>query len=268
MCKKVGIVALGVFAAMCVLSFTKLGSYVTTATRQVRKEITSQVPIDFEIKRLKHEVEALEGDLKNHRSVVAGKLVAVSDLEKEVKHLRDDLSERKERMAKASAEIDSGAERVVYNGREYPVSTVTKHLRTDLEKAKRLDADIKNKDKLLEQRRRAADLAEQQLSVIASQKQALTLKIEELETEYEAVKLAATESKVAFDDSRLSAIKQDLEALQSRVSREKTELDLAQKYEGKPVVETPSTEDVNRDVKTFLNGDKADNKVTTESNRK
>jgi chromosome segregation ATPase len=269
MLKKVSIVALGVFAAMCVLSYTKLGSYTCTAWHTIKKEAKEQVPVEFELKRLKGEVDKLEGDLKKHRGVAADKIEVARNLEQKIETATGELNQLKERMRKASADIDSGAERIVYNGREYPVDTVTRELRTDLQRAKNKDMEIKRMQDLLVTRKRSADLAEKQLGEIRDQRDLLIQRIAKLEADYEAVRLAQTESDHQFDDSRLAGIKQDLEELQKRINREKTELDLAQKYEGKVIVDDkPSTDDVNRDVKTFLNGDKADNKVTTETNRK
>jgi len=269
MLKKVSLVALGVFVAVYALSFTKFSSYTCTAWKSLKNEASKTVSIEFEIKRLKNEVNSLDDDLKKHRSLVAEKIEQVRELDSNVTQVRADLNERKDRMKKASAELDAGATRVVFNGREYSVEAVTKQLRSELATAKRQEVDIKNKEKLLEARKRSADLAEQQLSSIANQKISLMQKIEELEADYEAVRLASTESKISFDDSRLSGVKQDLEALQGRINREKTELELATKYTGAPVAEEkPSTEDVNRDLKTYLYGDKAENKVTTEKERK
>jgi len=269
MFKKVSIVALGVFAAVLVLNCTKLGSYFSTACKQLRNEAKQSVSIDFEIKRLKDEVNSLDDLEKTQRGVTAEKLQLVKDLNINIQGVRNELGKLKEQMKKASADMDKGAERIVYNGREYPVDTATKILRGDLARARRFEVDIKNKEKLLESRQQTADRAEATLASIRDQRVTLMQKLEQLEADYEQVKLAKTESDVPFDNTQLTSIKQDIEELQRRVSVQQTEVDLAKKYQGAPVVEErQSSEDVNKELKTYLYGDKAENKVTTEKNQK
>jgi len=263
MMKKVGAVILGVVAAMWVLNCTRVGSYTCTAWKQLREEASKQVSVEFELKRLKNEVAQLEPDINKNRSIVAEEIVAVEKLREDVDGARTKLVKQKDEMRRIVAELKSGTEKIVYNGREFSADRVRERLDQDVDSAARAEKALKSKERVLEARERILEANKKKLQAMREEKDKLTEQIAVLEAEYKEVQVRQTQSRVQIDDSRLAEIKKSLEGLRTRVKVEKTELDLANNTDGGEEKAKTNTEVV-RKAEQFLQGDKEETKVAAE----
>src|SRR5204862_273839 len=84
MCKKIGIAAVVVAVVLFLLNSTMLGSYTGTAWSKIHGSFKKQVPIEFEIERIKHEIAQLVPDMKKNLSSVAEEMVAIDNLKEEI----------------------------------------------------------------------------------------------------------------------------------------------------------------------------------------
>jgi len=260
MMKKVAIVALGVAAAMTVLSFTRVGSYSGTCWSKICNNASRQVPLEFEIERLKHEVAQLVPDLKKNLSQVAQEIASVEKLRDEVTTIRANLDKQKAAMLKLTHDMDSGETSFVQNGREYTRAQVATKLERDLEAFKRAEAELVAKEKLLAAKEKSVDAAKAQLASIKDQKTELEIQIAQLEAELKDVRVTQTKTKFVLDDSRLSNIKRSLADLRSRVRAEQIQNDLEGQFGdvGTPVADKPvrPAGDVSKTVREYLEGPK------------
>src|SRR4051812_43964930 len=94
MCRKFGMGAVLVVAGLVLLNWAGMGSYVSTAWHKVRGNAKRQVPLEFEIDRLRHEVSQLVPDMKKNLSVIAEEIVAVENLKEEVATTETNLKQR------------------------------------------------------------------------------------------------------------------------------------------------------------------------------
>lgn len=261
MIKKVAIVAVAVGAVLSLLSFTKFGSYASTSWHKVRVSAARQVPIEFEIDRLKHEVGQLIPDLKKNLSAVAEEMAAVENLEKDVAASRTKLDEQKTVLLKLAKDLDGGQKEFVYCGRAIDREKAATILAKGWDAYKRSENTLKSRTQELELKRRSLDSAKEQLAAMKEQKQELEVQIAQLETEVKTVRLAQTRSKFQFDDSRLAGIKQSLRELQTRLDVEVKTNDLEREYIASEVVPVgekkvqPVTE-LTREVREALEGSK------------
>jgi len=263
MMKKVGAVILGVVAAMWVVNCTRVGSYTCTAWKQLRDEASKQVSVEFEIKRLKNEVAQLEPDINRNRSIVAEEIVAVERLREDLDQGHAKLAKQKEEIRRIVSELKSGAEKIVYNGREFSADRVRERLDQDVDSASRCEKALKSKERVLDARERILEANKKKLQAMRDEKDKLTEQIALLEAEYKEVQVRQTQSRVQIDDSRLADIKKSLDGLRSRVRVEKVELDLANNTDGGEEKAKSNTEVV-RKAEQFLQGDKEETKVATE----
>jgi peptidoglycan hydrolase CwlO-like protein len=264
MIKKATFVALGVFAAVALLSYTKVGSYAGTAWNKVRTSAGKQVPIEFEIDRLKNEVAKLIPDMKKNRLLVAEEMVAIDNLKEEITTTRGRLDEQKAVLLKLSKDVDSGESLFIYNGVSYKRERILEKLSRDLDSCKRAESELASKQQLLEAKERALDAARQQLSTIRDQKQELEVQIAQLEAEVKTVRLAQSKCKFQVDDSRLSEIKKSLGELRSRLKSEKYAAEMEGEFSNDPIQvgqQVRPAGDVTREVREYLQGNKPDNKV-------
>src|SRR3954453_1069268 len=98
MLKKLVFVAAAVVAGLFVLNTTNLGSYASTAWKKVRASCSKQVPLEFEIERVRNEIAKLSPDMKDHLRAIAEETVKVDNLRDEIASTRTQLAEQKKKI--------------------------------------------------------------------------------------------------------------------------------------------------------------------------
>jgi peptidoglycan hydrolase CwlO-like protein len=221
MFKKIGIAAVVVGAGLVLVHASGLSSYTATAWNNVRKNFKKQVPLEFEIERLRHEVSQLVPEMKKNFSAIAEEMVAVENLDNEIKLTKANLKKREQTIHTMMSDIKSGATRLIYNGQEYSLSRVKAKLERDWASYQVAEAEVKSKEKLLDAKQSALEASRERLDQIKTQKQELELEIAKLEAELKTVRLAQTKNKIYVDDSRLSRCKAVLAEIRDRLNVEK-----------------------------------------------
>jgi chromosome segregation ATPase len=257
MCRKIGFVALAGMIALAVLTFTRAGSYSRTTWNKISTTVQNQIPVEFEIERLRQEVNQLVPDMKKNRSMVAEEMVAVENLREEIATSRANLDRQKADLMAIARDVENGESQVTYNSRTYSAERIKDKLARDLAGYKRSITELKAREQLLDAKERALDVAKEQLTAMLEQKRELEVHIAQLEAELKTVRLAQTKSQFALDDSRLSEIKRSIADLRNRLKVEITELELEGVYGSDPTVrheKTKPASDVAREVLQYFGG--------------
>jgi len=272
MCKKIGIAVLAVVAGLFILNNTRLGSYGWTAWNKAKKSVKAQVPLEFELERVRQQVSQLVPDMKQNLSKVAEEIVAIENMKEEIAVTKANLGKQREKVRVMTDELKSGNERVSFEGRNYNRPRLAERLAADLKSCQVCEDELNVKEQMLENRERSLESERAKLASMRQQKQELEVRISKLEADLKAVRLAQTKSKFHIDDSRLSEIKRSLADIQNRLRVEQVENDLhgqfnndgtgLEKTNGK--VKNPA--DVIKDAESYL-GDKKDGKVVADTNR-
>lgn len=269
MLKKIAFAVLAVAAGLFLFSHTRLASYGGTAWKKVREATKQQVPLEFEIERIRHEVAQLIPDMQKNLSVLAEEIVAVQNLKEEIDTTRVNLNKQKDRIHALKEDLKRGSERVVYDGRPYSVNRVRELLSRDLTAAQRCEQEIRSKEQLLEAKERALDAAREQLASMRSQKQELEVQVAQLEADVKTVRLAQTRSQFQLNDSRLSHIKGSLADLRSRLKVQQTHAILLGEFANDVIPvekKAKSSEQLISEVETYLGENpKDESRVAAES---
>lgn len=255
MCRKIGYLAVAGMVAIAILTFTRAGSYSRTVWTQVKTSAQNQIPVEFEIERLKQEVTQLIPDMKKNRSLVAEEMVAVENLRQEIGTTRANLDKQKNDLVALAKDVENGEAQVTLNNRTYTAERIKEKLARDLAGYKRSLAELKAREQLLDAKERALDVAKEQLAAMMDQKRELEVQIAQLEAEIKTVRLAQTKSQFTLDDSRLSEIKRTIAELRNRLKVEITELELEGQYSVDPTVKPEKakpTSDVAREVLQYF----------------
>jgi DNA repair exonuclease SbcCD ATPase subunit len=221
MFRKIGIVAVLVGAGLFVMNRAGLGSYGATAFHKIRGACKNQVPVEFEIERLKYQIAELVPDMKRHLSSIAEEMVATQNLREDITETNANLKRQKEAIMAMTKDLERGTVTISYGGHEYSASRIREKLARDFRSYQRCEAEVKSKEKLLDAKEKALDAAREQLTTIRSQKQDLEVQVAQLEAELKAVRLAQSHSKFQIDDTSLARCKQTLAEIQSRLKVEK-----------------------------------------------
>jgi peptidoglycan hydrolase CwlO-like protein len=257
MCKKIGIAAVVVGVVLFLLNSTMLGSYTSTAFSKIQGTFKKQVPLEFEIERIKHEIAQLVPDMKKNLSSVAEEMVSIDNLKEEIAATKDNLQDQKTAIMKMTEDLEKGLQVISYKGRDYSASRVREKVAADFKSYQRCEKEVKTKEQLLEAKERGLDAAREQLATIRAQKQELEIQVEQLEADLKAVRLAQTRNKFHFDDSRLAHCKAILADIRNRLKVEKTQEELSGQFANDPTiaVEKPkSTPELSREIKAYFQG--------------
>lgn len=268
MFKKLALAALAVVAGLFILNNTRLGSYGQTAWGKIRHAAKQQVPLEFELERVKQQVAQLVPDTRKHLSMVAEEMVAIENLKEEIKTAKGNLASQKDTIRAMAAELKSGTERISYAGRTWTRTRMSEKLSADVRACQRLEEEVKAREQLLDHKERALDTTREQLASIRTQKQELEVEIARLEAELKSLRLAQTKSKVQIDDSRLAHIKASLAEIRNRLNVDKKTQELVSQFADPesvtPEPKTQSAADAVKEAEAYLNngGDTrvADNK--------
>jgi len=257
MFKKFSIVAVGVLAAMFVLSYTRVGSYMCTGLHKMRHQAENKIPLEFELETLKHELTRLDKDIDAARTPVAEQMVKVDELrDVQLPELRARVEKQRKEAARLLSFIkDETQTTFVLQGREIKrdqVDQVKTQLDSKVKTGNLLVQELASKERQLKSMERARDKAVEQLDAMASQREKFKAEIARLEADVKELRLAQTESKVAVDDSRLSNFKERMAQIEHRIKVEKTKVDLVGKYA--PSTEDKPVKDVIGDADDFING--------------
>jgi chromosome segregation ATPase len=255
MVKKIAIVAVAVLAGLFLLNKTNLGSYAGLAWKKVRTSANNQVPLEFEIERVRHEVAKLGPDMRQHLSAIATEEVAVENLREDVSNTRAQLAKQKETvltMKRDLAKADAGnVTYVTYGDRKWSVSRVRDKLARDWASYKRCEEGLQSKEKLLEVKEEALAAARDQLAAMKDKKAQLEVQVAQLEAELKTLRVAQTRSDFQLDDSRLARINASVAQIHDRLRILKKEQDLRGQFANDleiPVEKAVKTADVIKEI--------------------
>src|SRR5947209_1557328 len=96
MLKKIAFATLAVAVGLFVTGHTRLSSYGGTAWKKIQAGVKHQVPVEFEIDRLKNEVSQLVPDMRRNCTTIAEEMVAVHNLKEDIQTTRVNLTKQKE----------------------------------------------------------------------------------------------------------------------------------------------------------------------------
>lgn len=211
-------VATGLVGAGYFLGF---GSHMCTAVSKVARSIQRQVPPEFEIDRIRHELDQIDGDLAGNFDKLAHETVAV-------RHLRDDISDMEVRLEKQKKvvltlrqDIEGGNKKVAYGGVEYTANELKNALTREFEAYKRAETAIQAKKDELKARQESLAAGREKIDAMRTAKDTLTAQLAGLETELKKVQVTNARSEFQVDDSRLGNIRASMKNLKDRIEEMK-----------------------------------------------
>jgi chromosome segregation ATPase len=255
MFKKVAILSVAVAAGLALVSWAGLSSYVSTACHNIKSKLKGEVPIEFEIQRVKQQVAQLVPDMKKHFRQVAEEMVAIDRLKEDIKFTRANLAGQKYALANMTRTLDSGDETVVFDGRDYGRDRLKEKLEKDFESYKHCEAELKSREALLQARQKGLDAAQAQLAEMRHAKADLEVQIADLEARFQNLKLAEARNKFHLDDSQLSQCKATIAEIHDRlkVMQKVNELEGNFANDAMPVQKhVKSVGEVTKEVKSYL----------------
>lgn len=225
--KTIALLAAGVLAVVVLAKTTNVSSYVGTAWCKAKNAVKQQVPTEFEIDRISHDIANLDQALDRMIRPIAEHKVAVDRLRREVTDNEAKLAEQKKVLLDATAAVKRAVpgEKLVYAEKTYSVEKVKHKIALDFRGYKRFEATVEAQRKLLDSKEQTLQAAQEQLNTFIAKKKDFELQLAQLRAEHEVNKVAAVGTDITIDSTPLTNIAQSLKELKDSIDRDTFELE-------------------------------------------
>jgi chromosome segregation ATPase len=212
MCKKIGIAAIAVVLGLVVLNKTKLGDWAKFGYQRAKDAISSSIPPEMEIAKLKSELANIGPKVNAHLNKMA-------EFKTSMDTLSDDIKEHTARLDAQRTQVLALREKVddvkVKNGK---AGDENKKLERAWKAYRTSEESLKAKNARLEARKERFEAAKQQLDSMKNMREQLASQIEILEARLEKIRVEETEQQLCFDDEVLGGVKEGLAELNKKIS--------------------------------------------------
>jgi len=226
MCKKLGVTALVIVAALFVLHKLDLDSYLKLAWKRTKADVQESIPPEVKLERLRAEIANLKPEESKARTVIAKEMTAVSKLKGDIGDARANLDKREAQLEDLRAELKKGSTFVTIGGDKLPRERVEATLARQWESFKTAKEALKSQEDLLKSREEALDVAKAKLSTMQDKRKEMEAKVERMDLELRKLRLAQTQHDVAVDDSQLSTVLKLADEIDTQIKTQQTELSL------------------------------------------
>ena len=226
MIKKLVVVLLLVGAGVFLVKKTSLVSYAGTLWCQVTKQSKEAIPTKFELDRVRHEINKMEGDISNMIRPIAEHMAAINRLKKDIQTTRGQLTQQKETLLTMTKDLENNKQYVVYSGETYSAERIRNKLQREFDSFKRVEANLKSQEKLLDAKETALSATREQLAKLISKKREYEVRLSQLAADEEVLRVARLGTRLEIDDSRATEIEAALQSIEQRQDVLRNEIEL------------------------------------------
>ena len=181
-------------------------SYLRTFGGQVREVVKSEISVEFELDRIRDEVDNLVPEIRRHMTIVAEQSVDVKDLERDLTDKEGSLGKQKEAILALRSDLESGGTSFTYRAVSYSRGEVESDLAHRFETFCSVEEGIKRDRQILKAQRDTLRANQKKLDTLLSRKQDLVVKVAQLEARLKQVQAAEAINSIEIDDSQLAHV--------------------------------------------------------------
>lgn len=260
MVKKVLLVSAGAFVVFALIFGRSGFSYVSTSLSELRNSVRDSVPVEFQIKNARDEIQKLDPEIHEMMREIAKEELEVENLRDEVRSQQSSLDTSFTHIMLLKNHLESSDSYFVYDGESYSVEQVKSELRRRFENHKTKTETHDSLKQVLAAREAGLEAARQQLEETRLKKHELEVRVENLEAQARMVEVAKTASDLNFDNSRISRTQELLDDIESRIAVEKTIVDVQEtNIGGIPLErEESGSDDITEEIEVYFGGGASD----------
>jgi DNA repair exonuclease SbcCD ATPase subunit len=252
--KKILVVGVLILGGLWACKKTNLCSYASTLWAKGQRAVKGQVPRQFELDRIRNEVEKLDSYVRGMLGPIAEKQAAVNRLANEVKTAQANHGKMREHLLTLTQQVEAGNVDICCEGEKCTLAGAKAKLALDFALFKAADVSLKSREQLLAAQRQNIALAHKRLSKIAEQKRNFELRLAQLEATEEHLNLEQVTAPLAMDQGPVPDIESTLNAIQHSQESEMIRRKLEEQYSSRPNTPLqPSLPTVNtQEIRGFL----------------
>ncbi|WP_437226436.1 hypothetical protein SH661x_004584 [Planctomicrobium sp. SH661] len=195
-------------------------SYARTGVCSAREHLRKEVPVEFEIRRARHEVERLLPEVRKSLHLIAEEQVDVAQLQTSIANREKALKSQQEAILSLSSDLKNDDVRFVYAGHKYSRHEVEKDLAERFNRFKIAEDTVKREQQMLAAKEKALAANRETLEGMLSQKKNLEVELERLEARMRTIDARKQIHGLAVDDSQLTRVKTLISTIEKRLDVE------------------------------------------------
>ncbi len=233
MCKKAIIAGAALLLIGAVVFGGRLVPYAQTAYDSVAGTINDSVPIDFQIKAAKKQLNQVGPQIKDMVYQISKEKAEIKGLERQIAQMDKKLQTQKNEMMTLKGHLQSGDEvYVTTNGRAFTNSRVEEDLRHRFTIFQTSEENLERSTQTLEIRQQSLATSLVNLDQAKSLERELEVQIETLVARERMVGVARTASHINIDNSKLARTQEMINDINARLDAEEEFLHMAPEYLG------------------------------------
>ena len=181
-------------------------SYLRTFGGQVREVVKSEISVEFELDRIRDEVDNLVPEIRRHMTIVAEQSVDVKDLERDLSDKESSLGKQKDGILALRSDLESSSNSFTYRAVSYSRNEVEADLAHRFESFCSCEAGVKRDRQILAAQRDTLRANQSKLDTMLSRKQDLVVQVAQLEARLKQVQAAEAINSIEIDDSQLAHV--------------------------------------------------------------
>ena len=240
MLKKVVVLTLSAFLVGGMLLGSDAFSYLRTFGGQVREAVKSEISVEFELDRIRDEVDNLVPEIRRHMTIVAEQSVDVKDLERGLTEKEVSLGKQKDAILALRSDLETNHDSFTYRSVSYTRNEVESDLAHRFESFCSAEEGIKRDRQILTAQRDTLRANQKKLDTMLSRKQDLIVKVAQLEARLKQVQAAEAINSIEIDDSHLAHVEKMIKDMNHALDVRESVLET----EGSVLGRIPVNEDV------------------------
>jgi hypothetical protein len=258
MTKKIVVGVLVALACVWAVKKTHVCSYAQTLIKEGRDQVRSQVPRQFELARVRDQIDNLDRDYQDLFGPVAEKTALVKRLDREIQTARASLAAQRESLLALTTAVDARTSFINYDGSKYSLEQAKVKLAREFATFKKLEITLDTREKQLEAERVVLAATREQLDKLITQKRKFEIDLAKLEAAEATLQVTAIQVPLPTDNSRVADIQATLKQIEERQNVEHERRNLTQQYGTKisdaPAASTLLPEATVQEIRDYLEG--------------
>lgn len=188
-------------------------SYATTACNNVSEAVKSEITPEFELDRIRNEIDKLMPEIRQHMTVVAEQSVDVKDLAREIASREEKLASQKDVILARRADLNAGGSQFTYRQVSYSRGEVEADLTSRFEAYRTGEEALERDRKILSAQRQTLRANQKKLDSMINRKQELAVHVSQLEARLKTIQATEAVNAIEVDDTKLAHVEKMIREL-------------------------------------------------------
>lgn len=209
-------VLLGSLAASLLAGFVfgrDMFSYASTACDTVREAVKSEISPEFELDRIRKQIDKLMPEIREHMTVVAEQSVDVKDMQRNIASKEVRLGRQRDEIIARRDDLSSGKDGFTYRAVSYSRNEA-ESLLAEKFAAFRIGEDALSRERqTLDAQKQILRANQKKLNSMLDRKETLAVSVAQLEARLKTIQATEAVNSVEIDDTELSKVEGAIKAL-------------------------------------------------------